>query len=109
MDDVNGTRPGEEDQKGPNLLPRIERHVQSKTMSGLIELVPLLVTILVLSFIVSNADKLKWPLMFVSGQPWDFPGIGLIAAIVVFYPVGLLISTTFDRQVMIWKGSLLSR
>ncbi len=109
MDDVNSTRPGEEDQKGPNLLQRIERHVQSKTMSGLIELVPLLVTILVLSFIVSNADKLIRPLMFVSGQPWDFPGIGLIAAIVVFYPVGLLISTTFDRQVMIWKGALLSR
>ncbi len=109
MDDVNSTRPGEEDQKGPNLLQRIERHVQSKTMSGLIELVPFLVTILVLSFIVSNADKLIRPLMFVSGLPWDFPGIGLIAAIVVFYPVGLLISTTFDRQVMIWKGALLSR
>ena len=109
MDDVNGTRPGEEDQKGPNLLQRIGRHVQSKTMRGLIELVPLLVTILVLSFIVSNADKAIRPLMFVSGQPWDFPGIGLIAAVVVFYPVGLLISTTLDRQVMIWKGSLLSR
>ena len=109
MDDLNGTRLDEEDQKGPNLLPRIERHVQSKTMSGLIELVPLLVTILVLSFIVSNANKLIRPLMFVSGQPWDFPGIGLIAAIGVFYPVGLLISTTFDRQVMTWKGALLSR
>ena len=95
----------EEDQKGPNLLQRFGCHIQSKTMSGLIELVPLLVTILVLSFIVSNAVKLIGPLMFVSGQPWDFPGIGLIEAIVVFYPVGLLISTTFDRQVMIWKGS----
>ena len=109
MDDVNSARPGEEDQKGPNLLQRIERHVQSKTMSGLIELVPILVTILVLSFIVSNADKLIRPLMFVSGQPWDFPGIGLMGVIVVVHSVGLLISTTFDRQVMIWKGSLLTR
>ena len=109
MDDVNGTRPGEEDKKGPNLVQRIGRHVQSKTMSGLIELVPLLVTILVLSFIVRNADKFIRPLILVSGQPWDFPGIGLIAAIVVFYLVGLLISTTLDRQVIIWKGALLSR
>ena len=53
MDDVNSTGPGEEDREGPNLLQRIERHVQNKTMTGLIELVPLLVTILVLSFIVS--------------------------------------------------------
>ena len=54
---MNSTRPGEEDQKGPNLLQQIERHVQSKTMSGLIELVPLLVTILVLSFIVSSQQR----------------------------------------------------
>ena len=47
--------------------------------------------------------------MFVSGQPWDFLGIGLIAAIVVLYLVGLLISATFGRQVMIGKGALLSR
>ncbi len=89
MDDVNSTRPGEEDQKGPNLPQRTGRHIQSKTMSGLIELVPLLVTFLLLSFIINNADKFIRPLMFVSSQPWDFPGIGLIAAIVVFYLVGL--------------------
>ena len=104
MDNVNGARPGEEDQKGPNLLQRFGCHIQSKTMSGLIELVPLLVTILVLTLIVRNAGKFIGPLVFVSGQPWNFPGIGRIEAIVVFYPVGLLISTTFDRQVMIWKG-----
>lgn len=86
------------------MFGRVERHVQSKTMSGLIELLPLLITILAAAFIIDNTDALVRRLPFVSGQPWDFPGIGFIAMVVIFYLIGLFISMRFGRKLMDWKG-----
>ena len=54
---------------------------------------PLLVTVFLIAVIVGHADSFVRPLPYISGRPWDFPGIGLIAIIVIFYLVGLLIST----------------
>ena len=84
----------------PSRVKRIEGHLQSKTLTGLMGLVPLLVTIFVIAFLIRYADAFVRPLPFVSGRPWDFPGIGLIALIVVFYLVGLLISTVGGRWAM---------
>jgi uncharacterized membrane protein len=90
-----------------NVFQRFEGHVQGKTLGGLIELVPLLVSAVVLLFIIRWADQFIRPLAFVSGRPWDFPGIGIIVGIVIFYLVGLLISTSFGRTVMTWKNAVL--
>ena len=92
-----------------NALKRIEQHIQGKTLSGLLELVPLLVTIVILLFIIGKADELVRPLPFVSGRPWDFPGVGLIVVIVLFYFVGLLMSARLGRRVMDLKSTVLSR
>ena len=91
-----------------SFLHRIEDHVQATTLSGLMEMVPLLVTIVVLSVVIGYADRFIRPLGFVDGQPWDFPGIGLIAGIVIFYLVGLLISNRVGRAVMTAKNTLLN-
>ena len=85
------------------MFGRVERHVQSKTMGGLIELLPLLVTIMAATFIVSNVDAFVRPLPFVSGQPWDFPGIGFIAMVVIFYVLGLFVSMRLGRKLMDWN------
>ena len=90
-----------------NTFQRIEGHVQGKTLDGLIELVPLLVSAVVLFFIIGWADQFVRPLAFVAGRPWDFPGIGLIVGIVIFYLVGMLISTSFGRTLMTWKNAVL--
>ena len=91
----------------PSLAKRIEGHFQSKTLAGLMGLVPLLVTIFVIAFIIGYADGFVRPLPFVSDRPWDFPGIGLIAVIVIFYLVGLMISTAAGRRVMDGASALL--
>ena len=102
----NPSRPGSAE---VNVFQRIEGHLQGKTLSGLVELVPLLVSAVVLLFIIRWADQFVRPLTFVAGRPWDFPGIGIVVAIVIFYLVGLLISTRSGRALMSWKNAVLER
>ena len=92
-----------------NVFQRFAGHVQGKTLSGFMALVPLLVTVIVLWFIISYADQFVRPMGFVAGKPWDVPGIGLAGAIVVFYAVGVLVSTRFGRNLMDWKSAFLNR
>ena len=91
----------------PNLVGCIEGYLQSKTLAGLMELVPLLVTVFLIAFIVGQADSFVRPLPYIFGRPWDFPGIGLIAIIAIFYLVGLLISTAVGRRIMGWESAVL--
>ena len=93
----------------PNIFKRVERHIQSKTIAGLLDLVPLLVTIVVVLFLVEKADALIRPLPFVSERPWDFPGIGVIVGVVIFYLIGLMISTRFGMQVSDGKNWVVTR
>ena len=86
-----------------NVFQRVGGHVQGKTLSGLVELVPLLVTIIVLWFINSYADQFVRPMGFVARKSWDVPGIGILTGIVVFYVVGLMISTRVGRKIMDWR------
>ena len=96
------------DVRRTGLFRRVERHVQGRTVGGLMELVPLLVTVVVLVFVIGKVDSFVRPLGFVSGQPWDFPGIGIIALIVIFYVVGLIVSTRLGRIVMDFKITVLN-
>ena len=99
--------PERSDAQQPNILKRVERHVQSKTLAGLFDLVPTLVTIVVALFLVEKADALIRPLPFISDEPWDFPGIGLIIGVVLFYLIGLIISTRFGMELSNWKNKLI--
>ena len=93
----------------PNVFQKFGGHIQGRTLSGLMALVPLLVTIIVLWFIISYADQFVRPMGFVAGKPWDVPGIGIAGAVVIFYGIGLLVSTRFGRRLMGWKSSFLNR
>ena len=98
---------GNGEEPRPNILKRAEGHIQNKTLAGLLDLVPAIVTLLVVLFLVERADSLIRPLPFVSGRPWDFPGIGLIVAVVLFYLVGLVVSTSIGLQMSGWKDKLI--
>ena len=91
----------------PNVFQRVEHHVQGRTLAGLVELIPLLVTVVVLVYLVNKADALVRPLAFVAGEPWDFPGIGLIVGLVSFYIVGLVLATRLGRVLLRWKDVVL--
>ena len=98
----------EETPKKPNILDRIETHIQSNTLRGFIALIPLLVTAILILFFVGKADGYVRQLPFVEGRPWDFFGIGLIVVVVVLYLVGLADSTPLHKF-MLFKDAVLSR
>ena len=45
---------------------------------------------------------------FIDSRPWDFPGVGIIAIVVIFYVVGLAVSTRLGRAVMDLKSRLVN-
>lgn len=97
-----------EDADRPNIFKRVEGHVQGRTVAGLLDLVPLLVTLMVVLFLVDKMDGLIRPLPFVAGRPWDIPGIGLVVGIVVFYILGLIIATRIGLKLSGWKDNLIA-
>ena len=98
----NDTDPNasQEEPTKPGLLRRFESHIQGRTLSGLLQLLPLLATAWVLSFLISQTDGLVRGLGFVDGRPWDVPGLGLLTVIVLCYLVGLLITNVVGRSFM---------
>ncbi len=90
----------------PSGPKRVQRHFQGRVVAGLLELTPLIVTVLVIFFIVGYADLVR-ELPFIAGQPWDFPGVGLIIIIVVSYVVGIIITTPPGRMLMRAKDVVL--
>lgn len=98
----------------PQSFPRrVRRHLQLKTVSGLMELFPLMVTILVVAFIVDYADRFIRPLFAhipahipLIGD-FDFPGIGVIVVTLLFYLIGLAVSTAAGRRAIDLKATVL--
>ena len=72
---------------------RIKSHFQSKTVDGLVEIAPTLITIIVIIVLIGYADSFIRPLPFVKDRPWDFPGVGIIILVVASYVIGLSISS----------------
>ena len=109
MSAPENVQPEEEPRRLTHLLRRIESHVQGTTLSGFIELVPLLVTVVVLLFIIRHADSLIRPLGFVKDRPWDFWGVGFIVLVILFYLVGLAASTRIGKGAMDFMSGVLAR
>ena len=87
----------------------VEGHVQGRVVAGLLQLVPLIVTVIVLLFIINKADGYVRQLPFVEGEPWDVTGIGIAAVVVAFYLIGLLTIFRFGRWIMDFIGEILLR
>ena len=109
MGSENGQPLGRVERWEPTIGQRIEGHFQGKILAGLMQLVPILATVFVLAFIIGHTDGFIRPMPFVKDKPWDFPGVGLIAVIVIFYLVGLFASNTIGARIMNTKGIVLSK
>ena len=92
----------------PGVWKKFEGHIQGRTLAGLFELVPIIVTVVVLVVIIGYADSAVRGLPFVEGEPWDFWGVGMIVAVVLFYAVGLIIATRLGRIIMDLKDKILN-
>lgn len=71
----------------------VDRHLRRTMMNGLRSLLPTLVTVAVVSFILGYTDRWVHTLPWVAGKPWDVPGTGLFALLVLLYVSGLLLSS----------------
>ena len=100
QNDSETLQSGIDKKKLPNIFQQVENHIQRRTLGGLVQLVPLLVTFVVLLFLIGKADGMVRHLPFVEGKPWDFMGIGLLTMIVVFYIVGLLTANRIGQKTM---------
>ncbi len=106
--------PGEYGHPFARFFRQTARHLRSKTINGLMELLPLLVTILVLGFIVGYADnlvrpltrQLPWEIPFI-GAP-DFTGVGIILLTLLFYLSGAAVSCAMGRRSFDVTGRLLN-
>ena len=92
--------PDSEERDRPNIFKRAEGHIQGRVLSGLFELVPLIVTVMVLVYLVTLTNDFFSNLTFIKDKPWDFPGIGLIILIVIFYLIGLLAISRIGRAAL---------
>ena len=109
MDSGRQQQLGRVEREKPTVGRRIGSHFQGKILAGLMQLVPILVTVFVLAFIIGHTDNFIRPMPFIKDRPWDFPGIGLIGIIVIFYLIGLFVSIAIGRRVMSGMNFLLSK
>ena len=96
------TDPEDASEPKPNPIQRVGRHFQGKIASGLLEVLPVLITVIVIVYIVNFIDRMMEPILnFLVDRGLDFPflqealtlpGIGIIASIIAFYAIGLFIS-----------------
>lgn len=100
---------GQYKEERPGILKHIDSHIQGRMVAGLIHLLPTLITIVVLLFIVGNADSLIRPLPFIEGEPWDFPGIGVLVLVALIYLVGLMVWVKPGTKLLELLNALLSR
>ena len=96
------TDPSEDSEVKRNPIQRVGGHFQKKIVGGLLEMLPVMITVIVIVYIVNFIDGMVKPMIdfFVDrglAFPYmeeilTFPGIGLIAGIIMFYALGLFIS-----------------
>ncbi len=110
MDKRGESTTGDDKEKNrPGFLRRVDRHIQSRILAGLLGLLPLLAAVVVILFFVGHADSLIRPLYFVSDRPWDVKGIGIVVFVVLFYLIGLLVSFRWGRKLMDLVQAVISR
>ena len=108
-ENVRRSKSNAPEDSGVNFLQRIGGHVQGKALVGFMELVPLLVSEIVIWFVIGWTDQFVRPMSFVSEKPWDVPGIGVVAAVIIFYLVGLVVSTRIGKTIMDREHDVLHR
>ena len=102
----------ESEERRPGILARFKATLQRRIVDGVVVLIPLLVTILVIAFLIENADSFIRELPFIKGQtllgyPIDFPGIGVIVFLIIFFVVGLTVATAWGRKLIEVKSTIL--
>ncbi len=95
-------------------VQRLQSHFARRALAGLLVLIPLLATILVLRFVFVYVDGIfRGPGGFftplIEGTPLDFPGVGVVFAVLLLYFVGLVVAARAGRRALEWQHAILIR
>ena len=111
----------EEGPREPNVVVRFftwfKATLQRRMVAGLVVLIPLLVTIFVLAYLIDNANSFVRGIL--GGIPWvdweqapwidvlNFPGIGVIVFLLIFFATGLVVAARWGRKLMELMSTIL--
>ena len=118
MVDNQGGPPPSREEDAPverrSFYQRLEGHFWRRIGAGLLALIPLLVTILILRAVfifIDNIFRGDRGLLtaVIEDTPFDFPGIGVFATIVILYTVGALYASRIGQVLLGWQKAVLTR
>ena len=103
--DVDGDRRVER----RSLLQGLESHVIRFVLAGFLVLIPLIITVVVVRIFFNYLDDFVQP--WLGDRVWflDFPGVGVVAILLLLYVIGALVSWEAGRIAVNWQGAILSR
>ncbi len=89
-------------------------HLRRKLGAGLLVVIPLGITLFILRFLFNLADGLLAPYIrqigiFLFGEGYYLPGLGMIAGLFLIYFFGILATNVFGRQIVHYWDSVLTR
>lgn len=97
-----------------NLIQRLEGHFWRRIGSGLLVLIPLIVTILVIRVVVNYVDSIfrgegGFFNRFIEDSYLDFPGVGFIFLVLVLYVAGFLVVGRLGKRLLDWQAAVIDR
>jgi uncharacterized membrane protein len=100
--------------ESPGLGWRVMQHLKTKLFTGLLVVIPLGLTIFILRFLFDFADGFFAPAMrkgaeLILGEGHYFPGLGMVAGIIVLYVAGVVASNILGRRMVTFGEWLLGR
>lgn len=92
----------------------ITKHIKTKFLTGLIFLIPLIVTVYIVNLIISFFEPLVAPtvrsvLSRLTGREIYVPGVGFILFIIITYATGVLATNYFGKRALVRAEGLLKR
>ena len=64
---------GRVEREKPTIGQRVESHFQGRILAGVMQLVPILVTVFILAFVIGHTDNFVRPMPFVKDRAWTSP------------------------------------
>jgi len=91
-----------------NALTVLKRHIRRNIFSGLLLLVPLVITIIVIRAIFNFLDTLPLPFLEPKLGYW-VPGIGILITLLAIYFIGVLVTNFIGRKLVSLGEKLVSK
>lgn len=88
-------------------MKRIFKHLRTKILAGVFVILPLGITIFVLSLVFNALDNILGPLMpkitlSIFHKQYGFPGLGIIGFFLLVYLVGLIATNVLGNRLVRW-------